>query len=589
MRSPARTKTHSRGIRVRSTAWRSARMEAPSLVGVTTILWDAVTGAHKNTLTGHTRPVNSVAFSPDGSTIASGGDDGTVLLWDAVTGAHKNTLTGHTSPVNSVAFSPDGSTIASASDDGTVLLWDASSDITRVPDVRGPSAIKMNVTDGEEANLEVLNRDGIIIEFNEHIVSSSLKLTYEDGTDLGWESTVKDNSVTLTPIEGEELVHETSYVVRGTVRDGVGNETDLTLTFVAVKPPGATNNEPTLTTDARIAFEFSAPSGYTRVTLSDKGPMWGVPTKYTSDSDAGTVAYMVLGRLKGCSFADAEADRQSKVYIKTQALGLLDNFASETVCGKTSSLWATSWDGVRITHLRFFDESSPINIKEAVYNALTGQIELVDVETTEPKVLEADINGDGVVNILDLVLVASNLGQTEQNAGDVNGDGVVNILDLVKVAGALGNAAAAPSLYPQVLEMLTAADVQQWLTQAQHLKLTDATSQRGIRFLEQLLAALTPQETALLSNYPNPFNPETWIPYRLAEDAFVTLTIYDGRGQIVRTLDVGYQSAAFYESRSKAIYWDGRNEFGEGVASGVYFYHLSAGDYSATRKMLILK
>ena len=532
--------------------------------------------------------ISEIEYSPDGTRLAVAGGIG-IWLYDTTTRQEVTLLTGHTRSVKSVAFSPDGSTIASGSDDGTVLLWDASSDITRVPDVRGPSAIKMNVTDEEEANLEVLNRDGIIIEFNEHIVSSSLKLTYEDGTDLGWESTVKDNSVTLTPIEGEELVHETSYVVRGTVRDGVGNETDLTLTFVAVKPPGATNNEPTLTTDARIAFEFSAPSGYTRVTLSDKGPMWGVPTKYTSDSDAGTVAYMVLGRLKGCSFADAEADRQSKVYIKTQALGLLDNFASETVCGKTSSLWATSWDGVRITHLRFFDESSPINIKEAVYNALTGQIELVDVETTEPKVLEADINGDGVVNILDLVLVASNLGQTGQNAGDVNGDGVVNILDLVKVAGALGNAAAAPSLYPQVLEMLTAADVQQWLTQAQHLKLTDATSQRGIRFLEQLLAALTPKETALLPNYPNPFNPETWIPYRLAEDAFVTLTIYNGSGRVVRTLDVGHRTAAFYESRAKAIYWDGRNEFGEGVASGVYFYHLSTGDFSATRKMLILK
>ena len=193
------------------------------------------------------------------------------------------------------------------------------------------------------------------------------------------------------------------------------------------------------------------------------------------------------------------------------------------------------------------------------------------------------------MNILDLVLVASNLGQTGQNAGDVNGDGVVNILDLVKVAGALGNTAAAPSLYPQVLEMFTSADVQQWLTQAQHLKLTDATSQRGILFLEQLLAALIPKETALLPNYPNPFNPETWIPYRLAEDALVTLTIYDGSGRVVRTLDVGHRTAAFYESRSKAIYWDGRNEFGEGVASGVYFYHLSAGDYSATRKMLILK
>ena len=107
--------------------------------------------------------------------------------------------------------------------------------------------------------------------------------------------------------------------------------------------------------------------------------------------------------------------------------------------------------------------------------------------------------------------------------------------------------------------------------------------------LPALVAYEIPTETELLRNYPNPFNPETWIPYRLAENAFVTLTIYDLNGQVVRTLDVGHRIAAVYEGRSKAIYWDGRNGLGEGVASGIYFYHLSAGDYSATRKMLILK
>ena len=112
---------------------------------------------------------------------------------------------------------------------------------------------------------------------------------------------------------------------------------------------------------------------------------------------------------------------------------------------------------------------------------------------------------------------------------------------------------------------------------------------RGFMVLEQLLVALTPRETELLANYPNPFNPETWIPYRLAEDAFVTLTIYSQTGHLVRTLDVGHRIASAYESRSKAIYWDGRNGFGERVTSGVYFYTLTAGDYSATRKMLILK
>ena len=112
---------------------------------------------------------------------------------------------------------------------------------------------------------------------------------------------------------------------------------------------------------------------------------------------------------------------------------------------------------------------------------------------------------------------------------------------------------------------------------------------RSLIQLPELVVYEIPAGTELLHNYPNPFNPETWIPYRLAEDAFVTLTIYDGSGQVVRTLDVGHQVAAVYESRARAIYWDGRNEVGERVASGLYFYHLSAGDYSATRKMVILK
>ena len=107
--------------------------------------------------------------------------------------------------------------------------------------------------------------------------------------------------------------------------------------------------------------------------------------------------------------------------------------------------------------------------------------------------------------------------------------------------------------------------------------------------LEDLIAYEIPAETELLRNYPNPFNPETWIPYRLAEDADVSLTIYDTSGALVRSIDIGHQTAAVYETRAKAIYWDGRNRFGEQVASGIYFYSLSTGDFSATRKMVILK
>ena len=201
----------------------------------------------------------------------------------------------------------------------------------------------------------------------------------------------------------------------------------------------------------------------------------------------------------------------------------------------------------------------------------------------------ADINNDGVVNIQDLVLVASSLGKTGQNVADVNADEIVDIRDLVKVAGALGNAAAAPSLHPQLLQTLTTADVQQWLSQAQHLDLTDITSQRGIRFLEQLLAMLIPKETVLLPNYPNPFNPETWIPYQLATDTDVQFLIYDARGVVVRRLALGHQSAGFYIGASRAAYWNGRNSLGERVASGIYFYQLLTNEASSMRKMVILK
>ena len=204
--------------------------------------------------------------------------------------------------------------------------------------------------------------------------------------------------------------------------------------------------------------------------------------------------------------------------------------------------------------------------------------------------LAADVNGDGTVNIQDLVAVSAALGQTGKHDADVNGDGAVNIQDLVAVAAALGEAAAAPALIrAPPAAGLTAAEVAQWIAAAQSANLTDPASQRGIRYLHYLLAMLTPTETALLPNYPNPFNPETWLPYRLAAPGDVTLTIRAVDGGMVRSLALGHQPAGVYQAKSRAAYWDGRNSGGEAVASGVYFYTLSAGDFSATRKMLIRK
>ena len=203
-----------------------------------------------------------------------------------------------------------------------------------------------------------------------------------------------------------------------------------------------------------------------------------------------------------------------------------------------------------------------------------------------------DVNHDSVVNILDLVLVASQFGTTGPSIADLNGDNTVNIQDLVLIANALSNVAAAPSAGQS-----SAALVNTWLQLARQNASSNVQTSlpkgfsytRGIQVLEQLVEALTPDTTALLANYPNPFNPETWIPYQLSKAADVTISIYAADGNVVRTLTLGHQAAGMYKNRTQAAYWDGKNELGETVASGLYFYTLTAGDFTATRRMLILK
>ena len=268
--------------------------------------------------------------------------------------------------------------------------------------------------------------------------------------------------------------------------------------------------------------------------------------------------------------------------------------------GNTVTLAATSLAGesngdgtlATLTFEVIAVEASTLMLSDVILSDSAGTPSRPNVEdgrVVERPQLKGDINRDGIVNILDLVLVAGQFGQSGQNNADVNGDGIVNILDLVLVAGAFGNVAAAPASDPGDLATLTAADVGHWLAQARQLDLTDATVQRGVLVLERLSAAFTPNETSLLPNYPNPFNPETWIPYQLAKAADVRLTLYAVDGTVVRNLALGYQLVGTYQSKSRAAYWDGRNLFGETVASGIYFYTLNAGDFSATRRMLIRK
>ena len=213
--------------------------------------------------------------------------------------------------------------------------------------------------------------------------------------------------------------------------------------------------------------------------------------------------------------------------------------------------------------------------------------------TVEERLLTGDVNRDGVVNILDLIRVARQLGERvpANSPVDINGDGVVNIFDLTLVAQGIGGAAAPAVATIKRVDNERYRDlIETWISLARLEDDGSIVFRQGIANLQSLLASLiVPRETALHPNYPNPFNPETWIPYQLAAASEVTLTIYDMSGGTVRRLEVGHQAAGLYQNRSRAAYWDGRNGRGESVASGLYFYTLKAGEFTATRKMLIRK
>ena len=216
--------------------------------------------------------------------------------------------------------------------------------------------------------------------------------------------------------------------------------------------------------------------------------------------------------------------------------------------------------------------------------------EIVRFEVNDaPIYAESDVNQDGTVNIQDLVIVANAIGHPgaaddELNA-DINADGAVDILDLVQIANDIGDgSAAAPAIHSP-----TAEQVQSWLAQVRQIDDGSPDFRQAIRVLEALLRAVRPEMTALLPNYPNPFNPETWIPYQLSDASNVRIIIYDTKGIVVRTLALGHQAAGYYTDRNRAAYWDGRNGLGENVASGIYFYQLQTDNVSRTRKMIILK
>ena len=257
------------------------------------------------------------------------------------------------------------------------------------------------------------------------------------------------------------------------------------------------------------------------------------------------------------------------------------------------------WTGARLDELRVM---APDETLDRTYRVGPGA-SIVSIAQIQPvEAPPVDVNKDGVVDVTDLVLVATNFGETGVGiSGDVNADGVIDIFDLVLVAKRFGEDVAAAPLNRQsiidnrrlsiVNARLNNTRIQQAISELESYPIQSPIIRLVTDYLQAYLTA-TPSTvlvTKLLANFPNPFNPETWIPYHLAHNADVTFTIYDAKGAVVRELNLGHQPAGLYTDQAKAAYWDGRSETGELVSSGVYFYRFQAGDYVAFRGMAIVK
>ena len=504
-------------------------------------LWNATTGQYRVTLEGHSESINSVAFSPDGQTLASGSSDRTIRLWNATTGFHKQTLTGHTSSIYDISFIEGGKTLASKSNDGTIRLWDVTT-----------GQHKETLSVNNLGNVSI-NSDGTMLAgvYSSHNISLWDIATESAITDLtGHTSTIYD--VTFSP-DGKTLASG-------------GNDHTVRLWDLSTR----VNITPSTIESPPIGQQFS-------IDINIVGGQDVRGYEIIVEYDRNSVNYV------SHAHGDYLSDKVYRGPIVRKLGGVSFSNVSTAEAGEGDGTLAT------ITFKVLSRSASTISLSAILSNSDGVRLPYIVISG---KVIEPpwDVNGDGSVDILDLSYVAARFGDEGQTEADVNRDGVVDIKDLITVASGMGREADAPSMHHQSRkELPSRATVQQWLTEARQLNLTDPTSQTGILFLEYLLASLIPRETVLLPNYPNPFNPETWIPYQLAQPADVVISIFSIDGTVIRTLDLGHKPTGTYQDKTVAAYWDGRNEIGEFVASGVYFYTLTAGKFKSTRKMLIRK
>ena len=659
-------------------------------------LYDVETGAAINLLVGHTEPVSSVAFSPDGKILAGGSWDNTIRLWDVQTGKATHALVGHTENVGTMAFSPDGTMLASASWDSTVRLWDVSTGIGihafesntdgRTTIMFSPDGLTLagwrgsiihlwDIETGEPVNaLErnqrwlrsigisldglTLVREGansaihspndsvveVVPSFKGHLDKIKSVAYSPDGSTLAiamkdWDSVWGDDIVIRL---WDTRTGEILYALTG----HWNADDSLTDIYVAFSPGGETlasvgsYDSMVRLWDARTGKLLGRPEtfadGVRSIAFSPDGStlFWTEGTVIRSwDVGAGLRRWPHFGghsgRVNSIAFSPDGATLASGSW--DGSLGLWDVRARENKqlfyaheTGVTSVAFSpdgfTLASGGRDKTVRLWDVRTGEQIR-----ALSGQMdEIITVAFSHDGEMLASCSGglepwndssDHTIRIWD-ARTGNHLHTLEGHSDGISCmaffpgvpilasgsyDNTIRIWDVrtgenIHTLKGHTDAVTSVAFSPDGNTLVSGSwnstillwQFRRFATWGD-IKRAAADSTLYTPVLSPSSTALPPLESALLPNYPNPFNPETWIPYQLKKPAEVSLTIFNMKGQAIRTLAVGLQPAGIYRSRGRAAYWDGRNEMGERMRNGVYFCTLSAGDFSATRKMVVGK
>ena len=575
-------------------------------------VWDAASLELLGGYAGHTDHVWTVSVSPDGRFIASGSWDGTVMLWpvnpEGILTEPARTLVELDTWILSLSFSPDGQLLAAGLLDWeknrTVQLLDIpSGEILHSFDQKSryslafsPNQVELAAAGSSDGSIHIWRSSAVQPNLMfpsqeqtiEHLEDIALEWSGDPGTvyyevqiarDPGFSQILQSYQTTQQALDislSDAGVGQTlNYWWR--VRAGAfGSIGEWSL-------PGSFATSPS----EGCQLQLVPPT-----VILETGQLADVLLRVTGASNLGSIRLALTfdpSVMYVLRIAPVEADASAQVEpipadIENE-LGFVQNI---TITYSRPDGFTGSGNVAKVTIRALESGQTPL--------ALTD-VELVNTEqetipctvkpvliTVQQPVAPWDVNRDGKVNVLDFVAIGQAFGQpivgNPEINPDVNRDGIVDVLDFSLTAQHFGEVASAPSISDGQQETL--------MELADYLRVStlDPIVKEQLR---SLLQPYLPTATQLGQNFPNPFNPETWIPFELGIGADVSLKIHDVRGHLVRRLDLGFHSEGRYIAKEQSVYWDGTNESGESVPSGVYFYTISTGRFSQTRKMTVVR